>query len=268
MEAFTRTVAHDPHHEPTVSHYKAWLAIGLSWVAGFVDLVGYLKLDHILNANMSGNTVELAWFGTQFHLSSALPRGWTILMFLCGLFLSALIHEASLRRRVRPVAAISLGLELALLIAFVSLSQPSPALRSGQGFYLLLALPAIAMGLQNATLTRVGALSVRTTHITGTLSKFAEATSRYFFWLYDHTRGAGKGHIRDGLRLSRHHADFRDACLTAALWFAFLFGAGAAGLLYPRVGVKALAPPIVLLCLFIVLDLRRPFSEINDVAGE
>ncbi len=264
MEPFPRTVAHGPHNEPTTSLYKASLAIGLSWVAGFVDLVGYLKLDHILNANMSGNTVELAWFGTQVRLNSAAPRGWAVLMFLCGLFLCALIHEAGIRRGVRSVAAISLGLELALLIAFVLLAQQAHPPQSGRDFYLLLALPAGAMGLQNATLTRVGALSVRTTHITGTLSKFAEATSRYFFWLHDHARGAGAGRIRDALRLSRHHADFRDACLTAALWFAFLFGAGAAALLYTRSGVRALEPPIVLLCLFIILDWKRPFS---DIAG-
>src|SRR6185312_16782835 len=86
-----------PHNEPTQSAYKAWLAIGLSWIAGFVDLVGYIRLDHILSANMSGNTVELAYFLKKGQAASALPRGWTILMFVCGLFLSALIHEVGVR---------------------------------------------------------------------------------------------------------------------------------------------------------------------------
>lgn len=125
----------------------------------------------------------------------------------------------------------------------------------------MLAMPALAIGLQNATLTRVGALSVRTTHITGTLSKFAESTSRYLFWLHDHTRGSGYGRIIDALRLSRHHADFRDACLTASLWLTFLLGATVGVTTYARFGIAALLAPIFLLGFFIALDLKWPFTS-------
>src|SRR5579885_833441 len=36
---------------------KVWLAVALAWVAGFVDVTGYLTLIHIFTSHLSGNSV-------------------------------------------------------------------------------------------------------------------------------------------------------------------------------------------------------------------
>lgn len=253
-------------YEPLDSAHKAWLAIGLTWIAGFVDIVGYILLDRILNANMSGNTVEIAYHLLQHGNAQALARVWAVLMFVIGLIACACIHEVCTRHHVSSSAAVTLGLEALLLVAFVMAGERYmgravvQSSLSPHRFYLLLALACGAMGLQNATLTRVGSLSVRTTHVTGTLAKFAESWSRYMFWFYDKTRGPGNYRFREAVRLSVHHEDFRDAGITAALWFGFLAGGLCGVWLLYRWNLNALFLPVGILAAFTITDLVHPVA--------
>ncbi len=116
------------------------------------------------------------------------------------------------------------------------------------------------MGLQNATLTRVGALTVRTTHVTGTLAQFAESWSRYMFWFHDKTRGPEKYRYREALRLSFHHEDFIDAAITAALWLGFLAGAASGVWLLGLWKLNCLFVPVAVLAWFVSADLRHPIT--------
>ena len=253
-------------YEPLDSAHKAWLAIGLTWIAGFVDIAGFVVLDQILNANMSGNTVEIAYHLLRHGDAQALARGWAVLMFVVGLVVCACIHEACTRHGVSSSAAVTLGLEMFLLIGFIIASGKSMGSAGVQTnlsphrFYLLLALACGAMGIQNATLTRVGSLTVRTTHVTGTLAQFSESWSRYMFWFYDKTRGPGTYRFREALRLSTHHEDFKDAVITAALWFGFLAGGLCGVSLLYRWHLNALFLPVLILAAFTITDLVHPIS--------
>ena len=255
------------HHnsEPLDSTRKAWLAIALTWIAGFVDIVGYTVLDRILNANMSGNTVEIAFHFLHHDPGRAMARAWAVLLFVAGLFACALIHEGCKRRGIESSAAITLGLEALLLVLFVAVGvpggQPEISAKSAGEFYFLLALACAAMGLQNATLTRVGALSVRTTHVTGTLAKFAESGSRYLFWFYDETRGPKGQRFREALRLSPHHEDFKDAAITVFLWIGFLSGGFCGISLYHFWKLFSLLVPVAFLIIFAVADRIRPITS-------
>jgi uncharacterized membrane protein YoaK (UPF0700 family) len=126
-------------------------------------------------------------------------------------------------------------------------------------FYALLALSTLAMGIQNATLTRVGALSVRTTHVTGTLSKFAESGSRYLFWLYDRAR-AGRSWFF-AVRASRKQRDFIAAVLTAISWVAFLAGGFAGAWLRQRMELRSLYLPVAILAIISISDVFVPLAE-------
>jgi uncharacterized membrane protein YoaK (UPF0700 family) len=255
------------HHssEPLDSTRKAWLAIAFTWTAGFVDIVGYTVLDRILNANMSGNTVEIAFHFLHHSPEKAMARAWAVLLFVAGLFACALIHEACKRRGIESSAAITLVLEALFLVLFVAVGvlggHPEISTKSAGQFYSLLAFACAAMGLQNATLTRVGALSVRTTHVTGTLAKFAESGSRFLFWFYDETRGPRKHRFRDALRLSPNHEDFKDAAITALLWIGFLAGGFCGVILYRPWTLFSLLVPAGLLIIFAAADLIRPITS-------
>ena len=39
---------------------KAWLAISMSWAAGFVDAAGWLVVYHVYTSHMTGNTATFA----------------------------------------------------------------------------------------------------------------------------------------------------------------------------------------------------------------
>ena len=261
------------HHtgKPLDSTRKAWLAIGLTWIAGFVDVVGYTVLDRILNANMSGNTVEIAFNFLHHNPGKAMARSWAVLLFVAGLFACALIHEACKRRGIETSAAITFGLEALFLALFVVVGihggQPELAAKSVREFYCLLALACLAMGLQNATLTRVGALSVRTTHVTGTLAKFAESGSRYIFWFYDETRGPRERRFGEALRLSPHHEDFKDAAITALLWIGFLAGGFCGVTLYRSWAWFSLLVSAGFLIILAAADLVRPITSSKTGEG-
>lgn len=252
-------------NQPPDSVRKTCLAVGLTWIAGFVDIVGYTILDHILNANMSGNTVEIAFHFLHHNPTRAMARAWAVLLFVTGLFACALIHETCERRGIKATAAITLGLEALFLALFIVIgdhwiARAGLAVTSGHAFYVLLALACAAMGLQNATLTRVGALSVRTTHVTGTLAKFAESGSRYLFWLYDKTRGPHPRRFHEAFRLSPYHEDFKDAVITALLWIGFLAGGFCGVWLYRAWALLSLVIPIAFLAVFAAMDLIRPIT--------
>jgi uncharacterized membrane protein YoaK (UPF0700 family) len=233
-----------------VDSRRGALALLLNLAAGFVDAVCWLSLAHVYTANMTGNTVSLGRGIALLEEGEAAFRAWPIAMFVCGLVTCALMFEMGRRRDARRTPALAFAIESALLLGFALAasrapipSQPSPR------FYLLVALPALAMGVQNATLTRAGALSVRTTHVTGTLSQMADSLAAWIVGLHDL--------VRHGRRRERQRA--RRALLLLALWLFYLGGAVAGVALLDRWSAWSLAAPAALLALLCAEGVARPF---------
>lgn len=241
------------------------MALTITWVAGFVDAVGYLVLAHIYTANMSGNTVSVGLHAALLDWSEVARDGWPVLMFVAGLVFCALIHESGKRSGILATSCITFGLEAALLTVFIPLSLAH--LHAGQVkppstslFYLIVALPALAMGLQNATISHVGALSLRTTHVTGSLTTLAEALAVYMFWLHDRTRGRFLRRIGVALRLSPRQKSAQALALMTGSWIAFVAGAACGAFLNAKWQTACLLPPIGLLFVLALMDLFRPVA--------
>src|SRR5208282_941056 len=131
-------------------------------------------------------------------------------------------------------------------------ARATPAMHLGQivdlqspGYFALVALLAFAMGIQTATLTRIGALTVYTTFVTGTLTKFAESFTRALFWGYDHFRLTGR--MSDTVRLAPQQADVRNTAFLAATWLCYLAGAALGAFTKYRWELRALYIPVVVL---------------------
>jgi uncharacterized membrane protein YoaK (UPF0700 family) len=248
---------------------KALVAVAVTWAAGFVDTTGYLRLSHIFTANMSGNTVRVSLGAATWNWNMAAQRFWPLVAFVTGLLISAAIHEAGHRREFTRTSAIVFGMEAMLLACFMALSRTVWAgnLQSGEPFYVCTALLGLAMGLQNATITRVGALSVKTTHITGTLTSFAEAFGEFLFWLRDRLHAPYRNRWQRVYRTAWRQKTFREAVLTASLWIAFFLGGVAAVLGLHSWGNASLVPIVVFLLLLALLDLRRPIAASDEHAG-
>ena len=97
------------------------------------------------------------------------------LMFLLGAMLAGTCEQVATRRR-RPPFALPVAIE-AVVLALLSLvivwqdahSRGALAWRAA-GVYAATGLGSLAMGLQNATITRISGATVRTTHLTGVVT--------------------------------------------------------------------------------------------------
>ncbi|MFF5494105.1 YoaK family protein [Streptomyces aquilus] len=156
----------DPRHD--------WLPIpllALTLLSGVIDAVSLLGLGHVFVANMTGNVVlvGLALSGAPGHAATA-P-----LTALGGFAVGALLIRAVPPHRVAPRTL------LALCAATESVLLALAASADGDRSLQVLVC-AVALGLQNAAVRRVGVPELTTTVMTGTLtgligSRAAERTA-------------------------------------------------------------------------------------------
>lgn len=253
---------------PLSQKEKALVALALSGVAGFIDVLGYLLLFNAFVAHMSGNTVSVVLHGLEGRKLEVLHRGLPILAFFSGLLIGELVLEAANRRRRTRVLSRSLAIEAGCLAAFLGAGiillgpGPAPHHPSDATFILLTTLIAVAMGVQNASLRKVGAVTVFTTHITGTLTKLASDLGEYLFWLHDRTRHRLAQRLAPALRLSPRQASFQGVMLLSGLYLCYAFGAAAGAMGLHHWGLVVVAAPLAVVVGAIALDLLRPITPI------
>ena len=227
----------------------AAVAAALAAVAGFVDIVGWLTLAHVYSANMTGNTLHVAQAIRQHHVIEIVGRAWPIFCFVLGLFASELVYQVMQRRGSPTSASVTLGLE-ALLIALVVIAFPLPpdsevATALGVAYFVPVGLLSTAMGIQNASLVRVGASSVYTTHVTGNLTRLAREAAHWTMLRRERATARRSG---------------RRALLMAAVWTSYLCGASLGVVGRNALGVRALVFPVGVLLALVVLDRVRPIG--------
>jgi uncharacterized membrane protein YoaK (UPF0700 family) len=213
------------------------LAVALTAVAGYVDAVGYLTLDRLYIANMSGNSVSLGMEAVRSNWPEVLRRGSTIASYFAGLLASRIIVTFAQRRQVRRMAWGVLAMEIGLLSAF--------------SFRPVVFLAAFAMGLQTATLSRFNGVTVYTSFVTGTLVKVAENIALCFWWLRDRGRTRPSGGF------------FSQRCTRESVWFASVWGAYVLGAVLgtsalDRFGLGCLSLASIVLAGLIIVDIVLP----------
>ncbi len=238
---------------------QAGFAAALAGVAGSVDAIGYLSVFHIFTAHMTGNTVDAAVSAAQGQWRDALARVVVVPLFVLGVTLGAAAIEVASRLGVRRPMPLALGLEgLLLLGAIVVGDVPGPrratagAVANGLSPYV--ALLVLAMGLQNTALRRVGAISLRTTYITGTLTTLAEELVHYLgCWL-----DRAPGHPHDTARAARQREAAAHVWLLAGVWCAYALGAIMGTWAELSWTGWSLSLPLVALAVIVVAALARP----------
>jgi uncharacterized membrane protein YoaK (UPF0700 family) len=253
--------------KPLRAGTKACLAAAMAWAAGLIDAVGWLVLFHVYTAHMTGNTASFGIETFNGDWREASRHAWPLVPFMMGLLFSAISTATARRHGWHSSFSVALLVEVLLLAAFMWLGMrySSPArLERRWNFYLLLSLPAAAMGIQTVTVTRVAGLRVYTTYLTGSLAKCAEAIAHYAFWFYDRTRGRFRKRILKVLCVTPRHQYARHAALTAALWVAYFLGALCGALLQKRYGLLSVWVPLVVLASAIVIDLVSPVSAADE----
>jgi uncharacterized membrane protein YoaK (UPF0700 family) len=161
-----RLATRDPRHGPL----PPLLAL-LTIVTGLVDAVSYLTLGHVFVANMTGNVVFLGFAladAEDFSVPASLAA---VVAFLLGAIAGGRLgfwlggHRARLVTAAILVETLLVAASLGVALAAI----PSATLER----YGLIAVLALAMGLQNAAARRLAVPDLTTTVLTLTLTGFA-----------------------------------------------------------------------------------------------
>jgi uncharacterized membrane protein YoaK (UPF0700 family) len=241
---------------------KVAIALCLTSIGGFVDTVGYIALFQIFTANMSGNSIHIGMYLADLDWLGFLRPACAVVAYVSAMIVTRVAVQIAGRKGVRSIASVTLAVEAVLLLMF---ARARPAMHLGQvidlhspGYFALVALLAFAMGVQTATLTHIGPLTVYTTFVTGTLTKFAESFTRSLFWSYDHLRLRGK--MSEIVRVAPRQQDVRSAAFLATVWMCYLAGAALGTMAKYRWELRALYVPVVMLVAFVVIDRLRPLA--------
>lgn len=235
---------------------KAAIALLLTFVAGSVDVAGYLILYHVFTAHVSGDTAHLGLDLPRLKWHSAAIAGVVIGSFLMGSIIARTIIEIGAQMRFRRVASVTFAIEALILLSLIIAGGKDIA----RGHVLTpwwLAALACAMGIQTGTLTRVGPLTIHTTFVTGMLNKLAQLLAHVLFETYS-LRFATVDDRRS-YHLRRHNFG-KQAVFMFSIWLLYLAGAMCGTLLTLSAGIGALYMPVFLLCAVILTDWTRPLS--------
>ena len=240
---------------------KIVVALILTLASGFVDIIGYLGIYRLFTAHVTGTTVHLGNSIAGRNLASVASAASIIAAFFLGSIVGRLFIEIGARKRIRSIASLTLAMEGALLVTVAEiLSAAIRAAPAGKPAlahpYWSLAALAAAMGMQTATLTRIGPLTVHTTFVTGMVNKLAQLVSRICFRTYDLLRRHA-GSAR--LRLARKQ-ESQESLFLFVIWLFYVAGAVLGTWSYDSWGVHALFVPAALLLLAIVADQIWPLS--------
>jgi uncharacterized membrane protein YoaK (UPF0700 family) len=224
------------------------LVLLLAWAAGSVDAIGYLGLDHVFTANMTGNTVLLGLSLGQAHGLAAISNVMALAGFILGVALGAMIVEKGGKPGVwdRRVTE-ALFLEALMLAAFTLLWHLTPggAERSSAALYLLIALTAVAMGIQSAAVRRLNLPGVATTYVTGTITSLISGFTRR---LHIAQARAPQKESAAEAKLWDH-----EARLQASVFLTYGISAMASGLFQTRVPWLVAVTPLLALALVLLV---------------
>jgi uncharacterized membrane protein YoaK (UPF0700 family) len=237
---------------------KSAIALLLTFAAGCVDVVGYLSIYHTFTAHMTGITVHLGNSLFDRDRMEAIVALIVLVSFISGSLGGRVLIEMGARKRIRSIASWTLGIE-AVLLAIVA-TQILSGLVVGAGLRyprISVAMLATAMGLQTATLTRVGGLTVHTTFVTGMINKLSQLLSHALFESYDVATASS-----DSIREHRRHRikTLRSAAFIFSIWCSYASGAVAGTWLQSKWQLRGLYVPVALLCLAIGADQILPLS--------
>ncbi len=137
------------------------LAAALSFLAGYVDAVGYLTLGGFFVSFMSGNSTRLAVGVTERAPTAVIAFG-LITVFVVGVAAGTWVA----RRATRPQGVV-IGCVACMVGLAALMSADGSPIASG---YLL----ATAMGVENSAFVAEGGLPVGLTYMTGTLVKLGQ----------------------------------------------------------------------------------------------
>jgi uncharacterized membrane protein YoaK (UPF0700 family) len=218
----------------------------LAGVGGYVDAVSYLGLGRVFTAAMTGNTVLLALAAAAQDWGAVLRSGMALVGYVGGVALGQVVVGRFQARTHWPRAVgAGLAVELVILVTLGTGWYLVGAPPNGWTTHVLIALSALAMGTQSATVRQLNVGAVSTTYLTGMLTSLTAITVE---WMRANGRGGGQAgrEPQDPLHEETPHGP----ALPALAWCVYAAGALAGGLVVMT--AIAVALPLAALVVMIV----------------
>lgn len=238
---------------------QARLAISLAAVAGYANVVAFLTCGVVVS-HVTGHATHFGRDLAQGQWSALAFLLAVLVAFFVGAFLSGLSTEMGRRRGWSSIYVLPAAIEICLLAVFaiaVRMHQ-AEALQPGARLWLIPVVASMAMGVQNATITRISSGIVRTTHLTGILTDLGHESAQLALfrrWLGGPVTSADSQH--GGPSLQR-------LALLASIFAAFVGGGTLGALAHAAFPAWSMAPPIALLAWIIIADVRTPICELQE----
>lgn len=244
---------------------QARLAVTLAWVAGYTNILTLVTCGTV-TSHVSGHVSQ---WGSDLFKAAWGPLGF--LSFLLGAFglgaaASALCIEHGKRRGWESIYVLPMAVQAALLGAFavgVELHDHR-FIETGLMLYAMTGVASFAMGLQNATITRISGGVVRTTHMTGVLTDLGHDFAVLLYHARDIVRARRAHGGRAVLAALLDHALAARVMLLACILVSFAVGAGLGVTAYGFAPSYAMYPPVLFLLWIIVQDIRTPICALEE----
>jgi uncharacterized membrane protein YoaK (UPF0700 family) len=189
----------------SIRHPLARALLVLTFTTGLVDAVSYLGLGRVFTANMTGNIVFLGFgIAGQGGLPVVAPLV-SLGSFLLGAGGGGVLADRMGDRHPQHMAR-ALAIEVSLIGVAAVLAAAVDVRPGAVSGDIVIALLALAMGVRNATVRRLGVPDLTTTVLTMTLTALASDSPV--------TGGSGQGSIR---RIAAVLAMFAGALVGALL---------------------------------------------------
>jgi len=246
---------------------KSKLAISLSWVGGFTNVVA-LMACHSMVSHMTGTTT---WFGQALVIGdwpAAGLVGFVVAAFLTGAALSSLMTESARRQGRASKYVLPLVVEAFLLMVFavgVECLHFGALRESRSVLWWMVGAASMAMGLQNATVTRISGSEVRTTHLTGVVTDLGLEGVQYLLWWRDRVRSRHWSRNGRMFRVSQRHPSLLRLALLASIFGSFVLGVMIGTLLYLRWPSLAMILPVLFLLFIVWKDYRTPIADTREL---
>ena len=223
------------------SQNQSWLPVGLTYVAGYVDAIGYLVLAGTFVGHMSGNTVRFGIALGHGDWGAAIFAGFPIPFFVLGTAVGAAIPDRS--------RGVPLFLEAVLLAVFTLLAGllhlADPSFAPTVGAYIGAgSLLVFAFALQNSVLKQRSGGVQGTTFVSGVLANIGELTTDSIV----QTRQRDSKAPETRAKLQRF----------LAMFGGYLAGGISGTLVLMALALPAFVVPVLLLLVLGVLDMRIP----------
>ena len=247
-----------PDRSPMFAHQahsfrkQARLAITLSWVAGYTNVLTFLTCAQV-TSHVTGTASQVGLDVAEGRWGAAAYMAGLLGVFAGGAALSGFLTELAHQRRWDSIYVLPMVVEAVLLGVFALLVDWNAIgeLDRATAVLWLTLLPSFAMGLQNATVTRISGGVVRTTHVTGVMTDLGMEAA---IWAMRRASGAhavgDRGTFATGWRL----------LLLASIVGSFALGAGLGTLALETSPRWSMVPPVAFLAWIVAMDLWQPIA--------